>query len=206
MLGPHVKKLHAPFWSALFTVDTLQTSIDNKQLVACTVAEGDHDQKFLICLACDSIRTTDRNHFQKNGKIHEDAHYEKCTQMIATRKGTQYIPKSQTDMEKLLTQLDKFKRKAKMCEHDHQDMAEIIADKEDAEQEVAMLKMQINDLSDTITRLKEKDFKNRKIAVHCTTAISRMHDDLPEYSTSSVAIRVNSAISLIKQFLASLSE
>ena len=203
-LGPHVKKSHPPFWSALFTVESLQSSIENKQLVSCTVADGDHDQKFLICLACDSIRTTDRAHFKKNGKIHEDAHYEKCTQMIATRNGVQYIPKAKTDMEKLLTQLDKYKRIAKICEHEHSDVGAAIADKEDAEMKVAQLLKENNELRSSLEERVENLNKNRKNAIGCIKYLKQMNNDFPYYGKASVASNLHAAVGLITQFLASM--
>ena len=177
-LGPHVKSKHPVFWSALFTVDTLQTSIDTKGLVHCSIAYGDHDQKFMVCLACDSIRTTDRNHFQKNGKLHEDSHYEKCTQMIAVRKGIQYVPKAQTDMEKLLTQLDKYKRMAKMCEHNHSDIAAAMSDKEDAEVKLAQVELHNKELTSMLQKRVKELNDSRKIASMCIGAISNITKDL----------------------------
>lgn len=177
-LGPHVKSKHPVFWSALFTVDTLQASIDTKGLVHCSVAYGDHDQKFLVCLACDSVRTTDRNHFQKNGKIHEDSHYEKCTQMIAVRKGVQYVPKAQTDMEKLLTQLDKYKRMAKMCEQNHSDIGAAISDKEDAEAKLAQVELDNKHLSTLLQKRVKQVEDHKKIAHACIGAISGITSDL----------------------------
>jgi len=145
-LGEHVHKKHPEFWAALFSIESLQKAIDDKALVACTIAEADHDHKFLVCLACDSVRTTDRNHFQKNGEVHLNSHLEMATRMIATRRGVKYVPKAQTDMQKLLTQLDKYKRMAKMCEHEHSDVGAAIADKEEAERENI-------DLKQTVARL-----------------------------------------------------
>ena len=146
-LGEHVHKHHPEFWSALFSIESLEASITEKALVKCTIAEGDHDQKFLICLACDSIRTTDRNHFQKNGEIHLNTHIETATKMIAARKGTKYVPKKQTDIENLLTQLDKYKRRAKMCEHEHSDVGAAICDRDDALQENIQLKATVDRLN-----------------------------------------------------------
>lgn len=177
-LGPHVKSKHAAFWSALFTVETLQASIDTKGLAHCSVAYGDHDQKFMVCLACDSIRTTDRNHFQKNGKLHEDTHYEKCTQMIAVRKGVQYVPKAQTDMEKLLTQLDKYKRMAKMCEHNHSDVGAAISDKEDAEAKLAQVELDNKHLTILLQKRVKELNDHSKIANMCISAISGITKDL----------------------------
>jgi hypothetical protein len=145
-LGEHVHKHHPEFWAALFPIESLQKALDDKALVACTIAEADHDQKFLVCLACDSVRTTDRNHFQKNGEVHLNSHLEMATRMIATRRGVKYVPKAETDMQKLLTQLDKYKRIAKMCEHDHSDVGAAIADKEEAEREPAELRQTVEHL------------------------------------------------------------
>ena len=132
-LGEHVHKLHPALWDGLFTVETLQESIDQKQLVKCTMAEGDHDTKFLICLACDSIRTTDRNHFQKNGKVHIDQHCEIATKMIAKKNGVSYVPKYKSDLETALALIDKLKRQRAICEKEHFDVALAVAEKEDAE-------------------------------------------------------------------------
>lgn len=160
-LGEHVHKHHPEFWAALFSVESLQKAIDDKALVACTIAEADHDQKFLVCLACDSIRTTDRNHFQKNGEVHLNSHLEMATRMIATRRGVKYVPKAETDMQKLLAQLDKYKRIAKMCEHEHGDVGAAIADKEEAEREAAELRQTVEHLKKGSLNLqkiiKEKD-------------------------------------------------
>jgi len=177
-LGPHVKSKHPAFWSALFTVETLEASIDTKGLVHCSVAYGDHDQKFMICLACDSIRTTDRNHFQKNGKLHEDSHYEKCTQMIAVRKGIQYVPKAQTDMEKLLTQLDKYKRMAKMCEHNHSDIGAAMSDKEDAEVKLAQVELHNKELTSTLEKRVKELNEHSKYANLCLGTIKHMSNKL----------------------------
>jgi hypothetical protein len=145
-LGAHVKKNHPAFWTSLFSIDSLQESIVNKALVKCSVAYGDHDQSFLVCLACDSIRTTDRNHFHKNGEVHLNSHLETATKMIASRAGKAYVPKSQTDNEKLLTQLDKYKRMAKMCERDHSDIGAAICDLEDAQVRIKELELMVKRL------------------------------------------------------------
>jgi len=134
-LGEHVHKLHPTLWDGLFTVETLQESIDQKQLVKCTIAEGDHDTKFLICLACDSIRTTDRNHFQKNGKVHIDQHCEMATKMIAKKNGVAYVPKYKSDLETALALIDKLKRQRAICEKEHFDVALAVAEKEEAQME-----------------------------------------------------------------------
>jgi hypothetical protein len=134
-LGEHVHKQHPEFWSALFSIESLEKAIQNKSLVRCTIAESDHDQAFLVCLECNSIRTTDRNHFQKNGDRHLEGHLEIATRMIAKRRGVKYVPRAQTDMENILRQLDKFKRQAKYCEHEHSDIGAVIAEKEDLQQE-----------------------------------------------------------------------
>ena len=134
-LGEHVHKLHPALWDGLFTVETLQESIDQKQLVKCTIAEGDHDTKFLICLACDSIRTTDRNHFQKNGKVHIDQHCEMATKMIAKKNGVAYVPKYKSDLETALALIDKLKRQRAICEKEHFDVALAVAEKEEAQME-----------------------------------------------------------------------
>ena len=132
-LGEHVRKLHPALWDGLFSVETLQESIDHKQLVKCTMAEGDHDTKFLICLACDSIRTTDRNHFQKNGKVHIDRHCEAATKMIAKKNGVAYVPKYKSDLDTALAMIDKLKRQRDICKKEHQDVALAITEKEDAQ-------------------------------------------------------------------------
>lgn len=161
-LGEHVHKHHPDFWSALFSTESLQKAIDDKALVPCTVAEGDHDQKFLVCLACDSVRTTDRNHFQKNGEIHLNTHLETATKMIATRKGVAYVPKKVTDMENILRQLDKYKRMAKMCDHEHTDLGAALADRDDAIHEMIQLKATVERLNrgtknlESILELKDK--------------------------------------------------
>jgi len=201
-LGRHVKKSHLPFWSALFTIESLQSSIENNQLVSCTVAEGDHDQKFLICLACDSIRATDRAHFKKNGKIHEDAHYEKCTQMIATRRGVSYVPKAQTDMEKLLTQLDKYKRMAKMCEHEHSDVALAVIDKEDAEQRAAALEKENNELRLALQKQTKEYNHTKNGARACIKTLMQMSNDFPYYGNPAIATRLHASVSTITQILA----
>jgi hypothetical protein len=162
-LGEHVKKYHKDFWLALFTVGTLQASIEDKALVKCTIAENDHDQKFLICLACDSIRTTDRDHFKKNGEVHSNQHYEACTKMIAEKQGVAYVPKSKTDMEKILAQLDKYKRKAALCDRDHSDLGALICDKEDAEQMLEQIRIGKMDLEDGMKKHVKKADEMRKM-------------------------------------------
>jgi len=170
-LGEHVHKHHPDFWTALFSIESLQKAIDDKALVPCTVAEADHDQKFLVCLACDSVRTTDRNHFQKNGEIHLNTHLETATKMIATRRGVKYVPKKQTDIEALLTQLDKYKRQAKMCEHEHADVGAAICDRDDAIQENIQLKATVARLNrgtmslESIIALKDKQLADINIAL-----------------------------------------
>ena len=151
-IGEHVKKFHPAFWSALFTVDALQASINNTALVACTIAEKDHDQNFLVCLACDSIRTTDRNHFKKNGKVHSDLHIEMCTKMIANKQGKEYVPKTKTDLLKLQEQLDKYRRMAATCQRDHADLGAAICDKEEAERALLAIKIAEKDLQDGMRR------------------------------------------------------
>jgi hypothetical protein len=131
-LGDHVKKEHPALWEGLFTEQTLQASIDTQQLVKCTIAEGDHDQKFLICLACNSIRTTDRDHFKKNGKLHSDQHFEAATKMLAKKKGTTYIPKYKTDLDAALTRINILNRHREMCLRDHSDVELAVAEKDQA--------------------------------------------------------------------------
>ena len=178
-LGEHVKKAHPVLWEGLFTVETLQASIDNQQLVKCTIAEGDHDQKFLICLACDSIRTTDRNHFQKNGKVHSDQHYELATKMIAKKKGTTYVPKYKSDLETALALIDKLKRHRAMCERDHSDVAQAIAEKDDADMERLAIKKELeNDHQYMKNNIKIIDTKNKTLMA-IANGMKELYKDIP---------------------------
>lgn len=154
-LGEHVKKHHPEFWDALFTVETLEASIKNEDLVKCSIAEDDHDQKFLICLACDSIRTTNRDHFKKNGKTHANQHYEMATKMIAKKKGVAYLPKYKTDLETALTMLDKYKRYHHDCLRDHEDVTCAILDKEELQMELIKTKKELDD----VTRIAQRHVK-----------------------------------------------
>jgi hypothetical protein len=172
-IGEHVKKFHPAFWSALFTVETLQASIDNTTLVSCTIAEKDHDQNFLVCLACDSIRTTDRSHFKKNGKVHTDLHIEMCTKMIANKQGKEYVPKSKTDLLKLQEQLDKYRRMAATCQRDHADLGALICDKEEAERELLKIKIARIDLEDAM----KKHVVKQKYAAQILSRVSSIIAD-----------------------------
>jgi hypothetical protein len=164
-LGEHVRKAHPEFWEALFTVETLQHSIDNKCLVRCTIAEKDHDQKFLICLACDSIRTTDRDHFKKNGKIHSDQHFEAATKLLAKKKGEQYVPLATTNMEKLLTQLDKYKRRAFECDRDHDNFSLLESERDDALMSLAAAETKLKQADrDAASLTKRLEYKNKVLS------------------------------------------
>jgi len=184
LLGPHVKKSHPAFWASLFSIETLQECIINKALVKCTIAYQDHDQPFLICLACNSVRTTDRSHFQKNGEVHLNSHMEAATKMIATRGGTAYVPKSQTDMEKLLTQLDKYKRIAKICEHEHSDIGAAICDLEEAQVRIKELELTVKRLDRSNVNLESileaKDKRIRDLADTAKLAYSKLPANDPK--------------------------
>jgi hypothetical protein len=71
---------------------------------------------------------------------------ETATKMIAARAGKAYVPKSQTDTEKLLTQLDKYKRMAKICEHEHSDVAAAVIDLEEAQVRIKELELTVKRL------------------------------------------------------------
>jgi hypothetical protein len=142
-IGEHVRKNHHEFWLNLFTVESLNHSIDHQQLIKCTVQEKDHDQKVLVCLACNSLRTTDRDHFNKNGEVHATIHYEACAKMIAEKQGTLYLPKDKAEIETLRQQLEVFKRKAAMCDRDHSDMGALMCDKESAEYRADMVALEM---------------------------------------------------------------
>jgi hypothetical protein len=179
-LGDHVKKEHPALWDGLFTVETLQASIDNKQLVKCTIAEGDHDQKFLICLACNSIRTTDRDHFKKNGKIHSDQHYEAATKMIAKKNGTTYVPKYKTDLDTALAKLEILRRKQAECERDHSDTALAISEREEAQIETLLTKRQM-EFEHTIMKKHVIAIDNKNKQLHAIAAgLKNIYSDMPK--------------------------
>ena len=178
-LGEHVKKAHPEFWNALFTIETLEASIKNEDLVKCSIAEDDHDQKFLICLACDSIRTTNRDHFKKNGKIHSDQHYEMATKMIAKMKGVAYLPKYKTDLETALGLLEKYKRQRAECTRDHGDTINAISEMEEAQLELLKTKKELAEM----TQLADKSIKTsayqKKLFDVIYTGIKNVANNLP---------------------------
>ena len=178
-LGEHVKKYHPAFWDALFTVDTLQASIDTKTLVACKVAEKDHDQAFLICLACDSIRTTDRNHFEKNGEAHSNQHYDMAMKMIAKKKGTTYVPKAKSDMNKLLEQLDKYKRRHAECQRDHGDISIALVEKEEAQENLLKVEAQQRDYEDNMRARTKREQDLRKALSLADMIIKDLYKNIP---------------------------
>jgi len=176
-LGEHVKKAHPEFWDALFTVETLQHSIDNKCLVRCTIADNDHDQKFLICLACDSVRTTDRDHFKKNGDVHANQHYEMATKMIAKKQGVKYVPRATTNVEKLLTQLEKYKRRAFECDRDHEDVCLMVCERDDAIMKLAEVQTALDHVQREAESLaKRLVYKNRVLSSIANTMMEVFRD------------------------------
>jgi hypothetical protein len=179
-LGEHVKKEHPTLWEGLFSVETLQASIDNQQLVKCTIAEGDHDQKFLICLACNSIRTTDRDHFKKNGKIHSDQHFEAATKMIAKKNGVAYVPKYKTDLDTALAKIDILSRHRAICLRDHTDVALAIAEKDEAEiQRLVTLKQLEHDHQFMKNHVKMINAKNSYLRA-IADSLKNMYADMPK--------------------------
>jgi len=121
-LGAHFKKAHLTEYEALFTVPFLTSSIENKALVGFTIQYQECDTKFLHCLSCLSVRTTDRNHFGKN-PTHKAEHVELAEKMIAKKTGVKYINTSITATEKLQRDLEKVRRELKLkqkeCHEEH---------------------------------------------------------------------------------------
>jgi len=196
-LGEHVKKTHPEFWEALFTIETLQQSIDTKSLVRCTIAEGDHDQKFLICLACDSVRTTDRDHFKKNGDVHANQHYEIATKMIAKKQGVKYVPRATTNMEKLLTQLEKYKRRAFECDRDHQDICVMECDRDDALMNLAEVQTKLDHAEKDVAFLtKRLEYKN-KILSAMAKAVTDAFKNTPMNASEKYQREISSLCNLV---------
>jgi cell division protein FtsB len=121
-LGGHFKKIHPTEYYDLFKVPDLSASIENKGLVGFTVVYEECDTKFLHCLSCLSVRTTDRNHFEKN-PTHLAEHIEIAEKMIAKKTGVKYINPNVTAVEKLQRDLEKVKRELKLkqkeCHEEH---------------------------------------------------------------------------------------
>lgn len=196
-LGEHVKKHHPEFWDALFTVETLEASIKNEELVKCTIAEGDHDQKFLICLACDSIRTTNRDHFKKNGKIHSDQHYEMATKMIAKKKGIAYQPKYKTDLETALALLDKYRRHRAECTRDHGDAINAISEMEDAQAELLKTKQELAETTKLLDKSVKISIYQKQLLANIYAGITNVSNGLP-YTTGGFEKTVAALIALQK--------
>lgn len=112
-LGNHFKKVHPNEYYDLFTVPALTASIENKGLVGFTVVYEQCDTKFLHCLSCMSVRTTDRQHFEKN-PTHLAEHIEIAEKMIAKKTGVKYINPNITVVEKLQRDLERVKRELKL--------------------------------------------------------------------------------------------
>jgi hypothetical protein len=121
-LGNHFKKVHPTEYYELFKVPALTASIENKGLVGFTVEYEQADIKFLHCLSCLSVRTTDRHHFEKN-PTHLTEHIEIAEKMIAKKTGVKYVNPNITVVEKLQRDLEKVKReltiKRKECHDEH---------------------------------------------------------------------------------------
>jgi len=204
-LGEHVKKYHPAFWEALFTVDTLQASIDNKALVACKVAEKDHDQNFLICLACDSLRTTDRNHFEKNGEAHSNQHYDAALKLIAKKKGVAYVPKAKTDMNKLMEQLDKYRRRAKECERDHGDISIALCEKEEAQENLLKSEAQQREYEENLRYRTKKEENTRKALSLADRIIKDLYTNIPSTGqTDKFAIGLGHLATLLRELRANI--
>lgn len=203
-LGEHVKKYHPAFWEALFTVDTLQASIDNKCLVSCKVAEKDHDQNFLICLACDSLRTTDRNHFEKNGEAHSNQHYDAAMKLIAKKKGTTYVPKAKTDMNKLLEQLDKYKRRHAECQRDHGDVSIAIVEKEEAQENLLKVEAQQRDYEDNMRARTKREQDLRKTLSYADTIIKDLYHNIPSGQADKFARGLNALAEALRMARANI--
>lgn len=175
-LGEHIKKSHPEYWTQAFTVEALEHAIAENRLVGVKVAYEDHDQDFLICLACNSIRTTDRNHFQKNGQRHLDQHKEECKKMLASKTGQKYTTKDEDVMTRVLKQLDKLKRDEAYCRKYHSD--ETMDKLTDAEREIQILKDKMIDLEserNSLQRCYKEQKETGRVLYQCLKVIS---DDL----------------------------
>ena len=162
-LGEHIRKMHNDFWNGAFTVQALEAAITEKRLASITTEYEDHDQNYLVCLACNSIRTTDRNHFTKNGERHLNAHIEECKKLLAQKTGKKYTPEAVSIITNLQLQLDHFKRLDAYCRKHHTEDTETSDKLQAAEAKLKIQEQELFDLETERNLYKEKCTRYNKV-------------------------------------------
>jgi hypothetical protein len=124
--------------------------------------------------------------------------------LIAKKKGVAYVPKAKTDMNKLLEQLDKYKRKHAECQRDHGDISIAICEKEEAQENLLKVEAQQRDYEDNMRARTKRERDLREVLSYVDKVLKDLYNNIPSGQADKFARGLNAVAEALRQARANI--